>query len=158
MSHKNLLVGISVLVMLCVLATPVWGEKCKKVVIHHLDAGPILWGPENCGGYDGCATSKISGTFNGTLTESFNDADAVHVVDDTYAFTNYGVIETAQGELYFVERSIADFAAPDGFAVHMNVSGGTGRYEGATGWMGSFDNFEGTATRMGGEVCWPGKE
>jgi hypothetical protein len=153
-----LFVGISVLVVLCVLATtPAWAEKCKQVTIAHGKIISWLEGPENCDGYDGCVTLEVSGTFNGTLTESWFDADAVHVVDATWTFTNYAVIETPHGKIYFLERSIADFAAPNGFAFHANVTGGTGRYEGATGWLGAFDSFEGGAGRTGGEVCWPGK-
>ena len=159
MSNRRLIVGIAMLVVLCLFAsTAVWGEKCKKVNSRHLEPGTILYGPENCDGYDGCVTSKISGTFNGTLTERFNFADSYHLIDDAWAFTNYGVIETKQGELFFRERSMADFEAPDGFVVHINVTGGTGRYEGATGWMAYFDNFAGNSTTWGGEVCWGDKD
>ena len=159
MRNRSLMVGIAVLVVLCWSASSfVWGEKCKEVVIGKTHVGPILYGPENCDGYDGCATSKISGTFSGTLFEAFYEDDFYFVVDDTYAFTNYGVIETKQGELFFTELSVADFAAPDGFAMHANVTGGTGRYEGATGWMAYCGNFEGTDIKWVGEVCWPDEE
>ena len=156
MNHKNLFVGMSVSLVLFLLATTaVFGEKCKQVVVHHVDVGPILLGPENCSGYDLCVTSKISGTFNGTITEAGNFVDTYYLVDAAYAYTMHGVIETKQGEIFFVERSIADYEAPDGFGVHINVLGGSGRYEGATGWMAYFGNFEGTFNRFGGEVCWP---
>jgi len=90
-----------------------------------------------------------------SVTESWYDPDFNFVVDDTWAFTNYGVFETTQGEVFFRERTIVDFEAPDGRAVHINVLGGTGRYEGATGWMAYFDNFAGEFTTWGGEICWP---
>jgi len=158
MNHKNLFVGISVFVVLCVLATPVLGEKCKQVNMGQTKYGPLYFDPEHCGIYDGCGGAVVSGTFSGTLWESFFFADQVHVSDGHWTFTNYGVIETKQGELFFTERSVADFAAPDGFAVHMNVTGGTGRYEGATGWMAYSGNFEGTNIKWVGEVCWPDEE
>jgi hypothetical protein len=136
----------------------VFGEKCKQVTIGQTELEYIVGGPENCDGYDLCASSKLRGTFNGTLLDYAYDADTYHVDEITYAFRGDGVIETTHGKLFLNQWSITDLAAPDGYAVHINVVGGTGRYEGATGWMAYFANFANTETTWGGEVCWGDEE
>lgn len=158
MSHKKFFIAISVFVLLCLLATPVWAEKCKQVTIVHGEFVSYLQGPENCDGYDGCWAATVRGTPNGLYTTYWFDANIFQVKGDTIASVQDTIIETQHGDLYMRESLIADYAAPDGFAVHSVIVGGTGQYEGATGWMGGYGDIAGTLVRNGGEICWPDEE
>jgi hypothetical protein len=73
---------------------------------------------------------------------------------DTYSYKAEAAFETRRGDLYFVERSIINYAALDGYAVIAWVTGGTGRYAGATGWLVSFANQANTYVRWAGEICY----
>lgn len=156
MLKKSVIAAIAVCIVLCLSAgTLLAGERCIPVTIGSADFESVLSGPENCNGYDSCGFSVVRGTLNGTFAEYSYDADAVQVDATTYSFAADAVFETNHGELFLEERSIVNFAAPDGIAVVANILGGTGRYEGATGWLVIFANFEGTLSRWAGEVCWP---
>ncbi len=75
--------------------------------------------------------------------------------DGTIINISYSVHETPRGELFFDDRAIVTPNAPEGFALHSNVIGGTGRYEGATGWLAYYLEWaEGNQGLMRGEICY----
>ena len=95
-------------------------------------------------GYDVCGVfPKIRGTLNGRFTSciSFADIFPSDVLwgdgDYDYAATKwYDVIETRDGDLFLDERTMLKLGAPDEILFQvglMEVTGGTGAFEGATG-------------------------
>jgi hypothetical protein len=150
------IIFIVVCVVLCLSAgTVLAGETCKRVNIAHGGLPVYFFDPEDCNGYDGCGSWEVHGTPNGTYTTYWFNADAVTVGGDTVAGLQDAILETTHGDLQIRESVIVDWGAPDGFAVHAKIVGGTGKYEGATGWMVSHGNLEGDFLRYGGEICWP---
>jgi hypothetical protein len=131
------------------------GEKCKRVNIVHQEIGPFIADPAECNGYDFCGSAEVDGTPNGTYTYFGNWADSAPVGPDALGFWNDAVLETAHGDLMIEERGIVHLGTSDGFAIHSRIVGGTGKYEGATGWMASFGNLEGDFARIAGEICPP---
>lgn len=156
MSHKNLIFGISVVVLCLFVTTPVWGENCKRINTKFLRVGEILWDPE-CNGYDACRSFELKGTPNGVYTFYANfDTMTPYEDETTFVFVDDVVIETEHGEIFAEERVIRHKGAPDGPVIHANITGGTGRYEGATGWYGVISWSVGEEGYLDGEMCYPG--
>jgi len=157
MSNRRLIVGIAMLVVLCLFAsTAVWGEKCKRVNAN-LFTGPLLFDPApECNGYTLCQAVYLDGTPNGTMWTFMNLPDGFIEWDDgTFINITVSVLETKHGELFFDDRAITAPDAPEGFVLHSNVTGGTGRYEGATGWLAYYlEYLEGNEGIMRGEICY----
>jgi len=155
MSHKKLLVGISVFVVLCLFANTIaLGQTCKRINAKAAKPGSVLYAPD-CNGYDTCGSAEVKGTPNGIYTYYANwDSFLVSVDDTTLVFIDDVVIETNHGEIFVEERGVVHLGAPDGYVIHANITGGTGRYEGATGWWGNVTSYTGKST-MSGEICLP---
>ena len=159
MSNRRLIVGIAMLVVLCLFAsTAVWGEKCKRVNAT-MEAGPILFDPD-CDGFDVCQSADLMGTPNGVYTAFLNWDGIIEVDETTIVNINISTIETNHGELFLDERLIFHTEALNGFAVHSNVTGGTGKYEGAIGWMVSYLEFteKKSTGLLRGEICFPDED
>jgi hypothetical protein len=155
MNHKNLFVGIAVVVALClVFSTVALGEDCKRINTKGAKPGEVRYAPD-CGGYDACQSAELKGTPNGLYTWYANwDTFYPYVDDTTLVFADDAVIETEHGEIFMEERGVIHLYAPDGLVIHANITGGTGRYEGATGWWGNVGSSR--RSTLEGEICYPG--
>jgi hypothetical protein len=63
------------------------------------------------------------------------------------------VFETQQGTLFTQETGVWHYDAEVGLANHFNITGGTGHYDGATGWMAAAGT--GYGMTLVGELCTP---
>ena len=153
---------LSVLVLLALsLATSaaIADQTCRKVNSNVTALGEFLVDDPQCGDYDFCQSADLKGTLNGTWWVFGNDGDEVVIADGTVlAFWLDAVIETKHGDLYLVDREIANLLAADGLAFHDAVAetGSTGRYEGATGWFAGYLTFAPVGGKLAGEICWNG--
>lgn len=157
MLKKSVIVALVVCFVLCLSGgTLVAGKYCKRVNAN-IETGPILFDPApECEGYDICQAVYLSGTPNGTMWTFLNWDGFIEWADGTIINVSVSVIETAHGELFLEDRAIFAPDAPEGFALHSNVTGGTGRYEGATGWLAYYLEWAaGNEGIMRGEICVP---
>ena len=139
---------VLVIIVLCFsVSSFVWGETCKQVFANLGEPGPILFDPD-CNGWENCRSTDVMGTLNGVITDYSNISELIWL-DDTVVGLNEAVIETSHGKIYLDVRAIIYWGAPDGGAANANVTGGTGRYEGATGWL-AYVTWAGSEDR----ACW----
>jgi hypothetical protein len=155
MNHKNLLIGISVFVVIClVFSTVALGKDCKRINARAGKVGEERYAPD-CGGYDVCQSVQLKGTPNGVYTYYANwDTFFPYVDDTTLVFADDVIIETNHGEIFVEERGVIHLNAPGGLVIHANITGGTGRYQGATGWWGNVGSSQ--RSTLEGEICYPG--
>lgn len=68
----------------------------------------------------------------------------------TYAIT---VFETPKGTLFMQESGVFHWDTSGGWATHSNITGGTGHYDGATGWVAAAGTW--ISMTLVGELCTP---
>lgn len=141
--------------MLCLSSSVLFAGDCKQVNAK-LEGGPILFDPD-CDGWDICQEAYLMGTPNGSWWVYLNlDGGYIEWEDGTIINVTESVLQTAHGDIYSVDRAIVAPGAPEGFAQHSTITGGTGRYEGVTGWIVTyFEWVEDYNGRLVGEICWP---
>jgi hypothetical protein len=142
------------------------GDPCKPVnAVWYLT--DYLVGPDNCDGYDMCIPGRLIGTPNGTMTYFGYDADIVFDPFGTGFPVAMGMGEeriwTQHGEIFSVTHTLFDFAT-SAWTELLIVTGGTGKYENATGRMvfhtklppsrGKPISFDGPTTLVG-MICTP---
>lgn len=113
------------------------GDQCKPVnAVYYLT--DYLEGPENCDGFDYCIPGSLTGTPNGTMTYFGNFADAIFDPFDTGYSVNVGLgeerISTRHGDINMLAHSMFDYGTAV-FTELLIVTGGTEKYENATGRM-----------------------
>ena len=165
MNHRLVIAG---LVLLCV-GVPVVAEA--EVCQNHrleLDYNEVEILDPPLPGYDGCGLfPKIRGTLNGRFTSCISFADIIPS-DLLWGDGNYDyvatkwddVIETREGDLFLEERSIIKLGAPDEILFQaglLEVTGGTGAYEGATGTLALYQKWPNRLDllEMRGSICTP---
>ena len=117
-----------------------------------------LWeDPGICNGYDFCQYAKVTGTVNGLWWVYGNEED-IKEIEGGEGLLNrlVSVMETNQGEIYSDDMELGNLNAPDGWVFHHAVTGGTGRYEGASGWLVGWLSWETSRGKIGGKICWNG--
>lgn len=152
------------------------GEKCQKVVIH---VGAVESG--QCPPYDGpfpvpsdvpegCIVMPVVGTLNGTwiLYYWYSDQNPEYNMlvakppiwgsgNDVVVFYQLGVWKTKRGTIYSetseVSHGSAIWQQPQPYAHFDHIIGGTGRFEGATGWISGAGDNDGAL--FGGRICTP---
>jgi len=156
-------------VVLCLVAGAAIAGECKPVNVR---IGPADWdGLTSCSAlgqdFDFCLDSPITGTLNGTWHYYNVDENGMDIpVADPYPSSTIwwalGAIETNRGEIYVQDISVVNWDALDAIpgtepAVAIeNITGGTGRYEGAWGWFGViFDNLGDWRGWARGVICTP---
>jgi hypothetical protein len=119
--------------------------------------------------YDACFTSKIWGTINGSWYTYVQDEWLVVLeplgvptppgASDSYYNREFEVFTSKQGTVWGDSHFILDslFDASDGGAsIPTYVSGGTGIYEGAEGWINAiFTDASLSNFKLHGRVCGP---
>ena len=118
--------------------------------------------------YDFCFVSKMRGTINGTMVEYFQD-DWVILLEDLGVPTppeaieswynrEFAVLTSKQGMIWGEAQYVVDERLYDtgGFAIPMTVTGGTGIYEEAYGWV-TWTFTDSTLSKFSydGRVCGP---
>jgi len=135
--------------MLSLVAATAMAEQCKP--IHgqlgavdvfleddpecKLDGMTFYWCMErpSLGTLAGRKRFIASPAFNGwDLDVPDADMGTTWVVSITYSF---GVFETKKGMLFTEETGVWHGGAAVGWGSHSKITGGTGQYDGATGWM-----------------------
>jgi len=134
---KSLLIVLALLLVFpAALASPN-GDHCKPVnAVWYLT--DYLTGAANCDGYDYCVPGRLTGTPNGEMTYFGNNADAIWDPFGTGYSINMAIgeerISTRHGDIYSLSHVIFDFDGPV-WTELLIVTGGTGKYENATGRM-----------------------
>lgn len=160
---KQIVFAVSVL-MLSLVATAAMAEQCKAV---HARLGEMVFHDPGCmldgATYYWCAERPTLGTLNGTYrfysAPSFNGWDlevpAESMGTSWWIGVSYAisVFETSKGMLFTQEAQVWHGAELEGWGSHFSITGGTGRYDGATGWIASAGSWDSMA--LVGEVCMP---
>jgi hypothetical protein len=140
--------------------------KCKTVEVHMSDywedAGEVV-----CGWAGYCGEGRLIGTFNGQFSVSGLDSDNRYPYGESHSIVYKGqaTIETMHGEIFTTTMGVNYWQTfwSGGVATNSEshaVTGGTGRYEGATGYIlmdyeyAPPEWFPATG-EMTGQVCWP---
>jgi len=155
--------SISVFVLSLVAATAM-AEQCKPV---HAQLGQMVFHEPGCVldgmTYFWCAERPITGTLNGTYyfysAPELNGWDlevpegavgASWWIGVAYAIS---VFETQRGTLFTQETEVWHWGEEEGWGAHYSITGGTGHYAGASGWMASAGSWD--VMPVVGEVCTP---
>jgi len=149
-------------VALLVMSLPTSAEQtCRQVSSNVTDIGPPLAGPAMCGDYDWCQYADVRGTINGRWWAYWDAEDEVYLWEDenitSLAINIDDVFETNNGDINAKEHGITNFDAFGSYAASIAVTGGTGMYEDATGWMtGTLTFGKKAGGTLAGEICWSG--
>jgi hypothetical protein len=145
--------------LVCLTASPLAAEDCRPINVRI--AGPgVFIGPCSALGmdFDFCLDIPLRGTLNGTWHYYNVDGNGLDIpVDPPYpsssVFWALGAIETNRGDLYLEDITTIHWGVPNAVVAILNITGGTGKYDGATGWFGAID--DGEHGWVQGEVCTP---
>lgn len=155
-------------IVLCLTTSIANATDCKKIIAKVGPAAYLSDCSYNDVDYVWCIDSPLKGNLLGTwhyLSSPDWNAFDLTVPDgalgipgwDLWVVWSLMVVETNKGDIIAAENEILNLDAFDNFGAISGMAfivGGTGNYEGATGWMG----FVGTETEGGvlrGEVCTP---
>jgi hypothetical protein len=121
-------------------------------------------------GYDFCFVSKMRGTINGTMVEYFQDGWVILLEEldlgvptppeaiESWYNREFAVLTSKQGMIWGEAQYVVDVRLYDmgGFAIPMTVTGGTGMYEEAFGWV-TWTFTDSTLSKFSydGRVCGP---
>lgn len=145
-------------------------HNCKKVHGRADFSNPL--GEPNCivgnEAFDFCFSGQVRGSLRGSWTAyGFGDwfvplnAPDFPVPDETLSNYNreFNVFTTRRGTLFGDSQYVFDtriFDVGGGFVSPIIIEGGTGIYQGATGWIaGVFTDAEISTAKLVGEVCGP---
>jgi len=158
---------ITAILPLCLTTTATADQVCRDVR-SHFRLGEIT-APSNgdcnvsyMSGFDGCLSGKLRGTLIGTSHSGWNNANIETILGDTAtAWLVFEEFITNKGNIYATHHGmyLNDPVAARGYGAVLLVTGGTGRYAGATGWMvraldfGDFTAGDGSG-RLTGEICY----
>ena len=160
---KQIVCAVSVL-MLSMVATAAMAEQCKAVYAQlgemvFYDPGCMLDGVT----FDWCAERPTLGTLNGTYrfysAPELNGWDLEVPPDAIGASWSIGVsyaisvFETQTGTLFTQETEVWHWGEVEGWGAHFSITGGTGHYDGATGWLAAAGSWDSMV--LVGEICTP---
>jgi hypothetical protein len=150
--------------MLSLVAATAMAEQCKPI---HARLGEMVFYDPGCMldgvTYYWCAERPTLGTLKGTYR--FYSAPEVNGWDlevpegaigaswwigVSYAIS---VFETKKGTLFTQETNVWHYDEMEGWGAHSSITGGTGRYDGATGWLAAAGSWDSMA--LVGEICTP---
>jgi hypothetical protein len=158
----------ALLLGLCVVTGAALADQtCRNVQSNVKGISDVFVGPDGiCNGYEFCQYSDIKGTLNGRYWAYWNADGEEYVADIPDDDPDFGpsafvlrandIIETNHGNITAEERGIVNFFASEGYVAHLSVTGGTGKYENAVGWLSVtlvFMNEVGGLVT--GEICGP---
>ncbi|MEJ2086348.1 MAG: hypothetical protein P8Y44_11820 [Acidobacteriota bacterium] len=168
--NRRQILCTSVLLATVLVAGIALADECKPV---NARLGQSVYSTESCM-YMGieflyCAQTPVSGNLKGTWhyygeednglfwPEDFSDPSPYSSLLTGWAL---GVIETKVGSITVQDNFLANLnnLTSDSFpfVTMLHITGGTGRYDGATGWMGVIaDDVRDWRGYMHGEICTP---
>ena len=165
---RRIFVSRAILILGICLVTGFAAAGDCKLINTRVGAGSFLGGCSFEGNdYAFCIDSPLAGTFHGTW-HYYGPADNfVEKIAPLPDFTGFwagwalDVIETADGEVRGQDAWMINFDAYGhgglgNFVSISFISGGTGVYEGATGWF-AFVGDEVSGGTFTGEICTPSK-
>ena len=150
--------------LLSLVAATAMAEQCKPV---HARLGEIVFSDPGCildeVTYFWCAERPTKGTLKGTYrfysAPELNGWDLEVPPDALGASWEIGVsyaisvFETKRGTLFTQETEVWHWGEAEGWGAHYSVTGGTGKYAGATGWMAAAGSYD--SMTLVGELCKP---
>lgn len=165
MQRKFLLPGLLV-AFLCLAASAALADHCKPV---HVRLGEMTFREPGCihngEAYVWCADRPTMGTLKGTYyfysRPELNGWDLEvepGVLSDTDTWWLgvshvLAVFDTNKGKVFAQECEIWHWGEEEGYGAHVSITGGTGKYENATGWMAFAGTLKGGI--IIGEICTP---
>ena len=110
---------------------------------------------EACEGFEVCITTKATGTLAGEQVLSFigNVFDIFPTDPFTAGIVSELVWHTNEGDVFGTDLGVIDFNTFN-FASLTTITGGTSKWEGATGQVINAGNVDGT-TELSGQICTP---
>ncbi len=153
------LICMSIVVTLSILGSNAALAECKQ--FNGRLTGPMFESP--CGEFELCITTRSTGTLAGDFVLSFI-GNPVNVckgkVLDTFptdpltaGIVSEVVWHTDEGDVFGTDLGVIDFRTFN-FASLTTITGGTGKWEGATGQVILGGNDAGT-TELSGQICTP---
>jgi hypothetical protein len=160
-SRMTLTVGLLAVLVVSLAGTATAQPNCKSVKAHLSDY-TAYYEPDACGGLIPlCRFASVKGTINGNWASqgagydfefpTFGDTSVWRSV--SIFETNHGVIDTMLVGINFwpTYDVVGDWFNSE---IHV-ITGGTGRYEGATGYLLVQLVFLGGTGEATGQICWP---
>jgi len=161
--QRLLVCSISILVLFLGAATAM-ADHCKAV---HAQLGPIVLYEPGCEldgfTYYWCGERPATGTLNGTFR--YYSAPELNGWDLEVPPGAMGeswwigvshlisILETQKGTLFTQESQVWHWGEEEGWGSHSSITGGTGHYDGATGWLAAAGSYD--LMVLVGEVCTP---
>ncbi len=160
-SGTGLLAGLFLFSVFILAGTAAAEKRCEKVNVHLYDYA-IFSEQEDCGAFRApCRTADMVGTINGTWTAYSIGYDfEFPTFGDSSVWRGESIFEGKHGEIQTMMVGVNFWPAYDAVGDFFNlethvVTGGTGRYEGATGYVLLRIAFFGGTGEATGQICWP---
>jgi hypothetical protein len=161
------MIGLSMVLVLLFAGTATAEKKCEKVNAHMRDYVDLFDedAEEACGPvYVNCGFGRLVGTLNGMYW--YGDTGGGEVEFEFPAFGDTAVykcpvkIITKQGEISATATGVNSWLTFDAVGEYFPhethvITGGTGRYEGATGVMILQIEYLNGVGELTGQICWP---
>ena len=163
--RMNLIIFVLIVGTLFMAENALAQIKCKTVEVHMSDYLELA-GIVDCGYLGYCGEGRLTGTLNGLLLVSGLDSDIHYVYDNSgHTWKGQATIEMKRGEIFTTTMGVNFYGTFFAGGVWTNteshaVTGGSGRYEGATGYiLMTYEyfppDFFPASGEMTGQVCWP---
>jgi len=156
--RRCLIVGLVCAVVLCLTTSMALAkDACQKQNAKIRNISVSVIDPELCAPYELCQFFEVIGTLNGS-GGWFRDLDWTTVVaGDTVVLWAEAKIETNKGDVWLKERCVLHLVTLHASCTSM-VWGGTGEFDGATGWLAHAPSsqsgaFPDTTQLLRGEIC-----
>ena len=154
------------LLLLLVSPTALADDQCRHINAHAFIQGQQFPCEYNDTEYFGCLNSSIRGTINGSWDSYYQDYWWVSLDDlgvptayPSFYGREFEVFTTKKGMVWGDAQFTIDLRYAEsggGFAVETIVTGGTGMYEDAHGWITAIvTDSEQTTFSVHGRVCGP---
>ena len=160
--RARLIVGVMAILALALPGTAVSAPRCEKVNAHVSELVDYSADPACTeAGWVACVKARVIGTINGSWVE-YDPGFGFELPSfgDTSVWRGESIFETKHGEIFTISAGINFWptyaTAGDYFNLEIHaVTGGTGRYEEATGYILLDLAFLAGVGEATGEICWP---
>lgn len=160
-SRITLTIGLLAALVVALAGTATAQPNCKSVNAHFSDY-TVYYNQEDCAtGTAPCRTATVIGTIQGSwLAHGAGYGFEFPGFGDTSVWRGESIFETNHGAIDTMLVGINFWptleAADDYFNSEIHViTGGTGRYEDATGYILLHLSFFGGVGEATGQICWP---
>jgi len=168
--QRTLISHALLIVVLCLVAGAAFGGECKKIQARYSIDEIFFECTYDSFAYQYCVDAQVQGNLRGIWhvygAPAFNGWPTLTVPNDALGipgwdaggFWNLSVIETKHGELFMRGNDWVNWGAYSAYGAYSStffVIGGTGKFEGATGWLGGGGDEVTLKGVFFGEVCTP---